>query len=443
VPLAEKLFWTFSALLVYLVASQIPLYGIKATGGNDAYYILRRMLASNERTLMELGIAPIITSGMIMQLLTGAKIIDVNLNAPGDRALYQSASKLLGVLITVGEALAYVLSGMYGPVSQLGTVTSMLLVAQLFVSGIIVLMLDDLLSKGWGLGGGINLFIVTNICEGIVWGALSPMTYNLGGSTQFEGALVETVRLLFTEKSLPKGLYKAFFRPDLPNMLSLLATAVVFLVVIYVQGLKMELPLRFVNVRGQEGKYPIKLFYTSNMPIILLSALVGNVYFFSQVLYRRYPGNVLVKLLGVWADKPGSGRSEPVWGLSYVLSPPRELADLAEAPLRSLFYIIFMLTACAMFAKMWVEISGSGPRDVARQLEDQGVNLKANGLRKKLDKMIPTAAAFGGMCVALLSIFADLLGAIGSGTGILMAVSIIFDLAEKLAKEQQQEQKKQ
>lgn len=435
----EKLFWTGAALLVYLVASQIPLYGIKASGTNDAYYILRRMLASNERTLMELGITPIITSGMIMQLLTGAKIIDVNLASPTDRGLFQAASKFLGIVITIGEALAYVLSGMYGPVSQLGSVTALLLVAQLFISGIIVLMLDDLLSKGWGLGGGINLFIVTNICEGITWSSLSPMTYNMGGSTQFEGALVAFVHLLFTEKNPLRGLWKAFFRPDLPNMMNLLATLTVIAVVCYVQGLKVDLPLRAVGMRGAPTQpYSIKLFYTSNMPIILLSALVGNVYFFSQVLYRRYPGNFLVRILGVWQDS-ASGRSSPVWGLSYVLSPPRELGDLVEAPIRSLFYIVFMLTACSMFAKMWIEISGSGPSDVIKQLEENNIDLKAGGLANKLRRIIPTAAAFGGMCVAALSIFADLLGAIGSGTGILMAVTIIYDMAEKLEKERRQE----
>lgn len=437
VPLLERLFWTFASLLVYLVASQIPLYGIKAGGAGDAYYILRRMLASNERTLMELGIAPIITSGMIMQLLTGAKVIDVNLSLPADRALFAAASKLLGVLITVGEALAYVMSGMYGPVAVLGAPTALLLVAQLCLSGFIVLMLDDLLSKGWGLGGGINLFIVTNIAEGIVWGALSPMTYNQGGSTQFEGALVAAVHLIFTEKNVVRGLYKAFFRPDLPNLTSLLATATVFFVVIYIQGLKVD--LRFNVGRGQQSSLPIKLFYTSNMPIILLSAVVGNVYFFSRVMWERYPGNFLVRLLGVWATN-AAGRAAPVWGLSYVLSPPQGFSDLLEAPLRSAFYVAFMMTACALFAKLWVEVSGSGPRDIARQLEEQNVNVRK--LKPKLERTIPTAAAFGGMCVALLSIFADLCGAIGSGTGILMAVTIIYDMMEKYARQSEAERKK-
>lgn len=51
---------------------------------------------------------------------------------------------------------------------------------QLFVAGLIVLLLDELLQKGYGLGSGISLFIATNICETIVWKAFSPTTVNTG-----------------------------------------------------------------------------------------------------------------------------------------------------------------------------------------------------------------------------------------------------------------------
>jgi protein transport protein SEC61 subunit alpha len=228
--------YTVLCLLVYLVCSQVPLYGINASKGSDPFYIMRMILASNKGTLMELGISPIITSGMIMQLLAGAKIIDINQNDSEDRKLFNAASKLLGILITIGEAVAYVLSGNYGPPSQLGAVTCVLLIAQLFFAGIIVLSLDDLLSKGWGLGGGINLFIVTNICEGILWGCFSPMTYNQGKGTEFEGAIVAFFHLLFTRSNKLQALNDAFFRPGLPNLSNLMGTVLVFLVVIWIQG---------------------------------------------------------------------------------------------------------------------------------------------------------------------------------------------------------------
>jgi preprotein translocase subunit SecY len=81
-------------------------------------------------------------------------------------------------------------------------------------------------------------------------------------------------------------LKEAFYRQNLPNVTNLLATVLVFLIVIYFQGFRVVLPVRSKSARGQQGSYPIKLFYTSNMPIILQSALVSQLYFISQVLNR-------------------------------------------------------------------------------------------------------------------------------------------------------------
>jgi protein transport protein SEC61 subunit alpha len=89
-----------------------------------------------------------------------------------------------------------------------------------------------------------------------------------------------------------------------------------------------------------------------------------------------------------------------------------------------------MLTACAMFSKTWIEVSGSGPRDVAKQLKDQQMVIATSGkevsMYKELKRVIPTAAAFGGATLGLLSVGADLIGASGSGTSILLAVTIIY-----------------
>merc|ERR1712178_285858 len=87
IPFKEKLLWTGITLFIYLVCSQIPLYGIKNTKSADPFYWLRVILASNRGTLMELGISPIVTAGTIMQLLAGAKIIEVG-DTPKDRALF-------------------------------------------------------------------------------------------------------------------------------------------------------------------------------------------------------------------------------------------------------------------------------------------------------------------------------------------------------------------
>ena len=160
-------------------------------------------------------------------------ILYINKNSS---ALFSGAQKLFGMIMTLGQAVVYVLTGMYGDPSQMGTGICCLIVIQLFVAGLIVLLLDELLSKGYGLGSGISLFIATNICETIVWKAFSPTTVNVGRGTEFEGAIVALFHLLATKPDKVRALNEAFYRSNLPNLMNLLATIVVFLVVIYFQG---------------------------------------------------------------------------------------------------------------------------------------------------------------------------------------------------------------
>merc|ERR1712137_755947 len=384
---------------------------------------MRVILASNRGTLMELGISPIITSGMVMQLLAGSRIIDVDTSLKEDRALFSGAQKLFGMLITMGEAVAYVTSGMYGEIKDLGAGNAILIILQLFFAGLIVLTLDELLQKGYGLGSGISLFIATNICENIIWKAFSPTTINTGRGTEFEGAIIALFHLLITRTDKLRALKEAFYRQNLPNVTNLLATMFVFIVVIYFQGFRVDLPVKYQKLRGQQGTYPIKLFYTSNMPIILQTALISNLYFFSQLLYRRFKSNMLVNLLGQWQETDFGGQSIPDGGLAYYISPPHSLSNIWEDPLHALAYVSFVLISCALFSKTWIEVSGSSPRDVAKTLRDQQMIFKGRreqSLLHVLDMYIPTAAAFGGMCIGMLTIVADFLGAIGSGTGILL-----------------------
>eukprot|EP00164_Ancoracysta_twista_P001567 GFYU01002053.1.p1 GENE.GFYU01002053.1~~GFYU01002053.1.p1 ORF type:complete len:475 (-),score=183.87 GFYU01002053.1:566-1990(-) len=441
VQFREKVLWTSITLFIFLVCCQIPLYGVKSNKSSDPFYWIRVILASNRGTLMELGISPIVTAGLVMQLLAGSKIIEVDQGLPEDRALFNGAQKLLGLIITIGEAVAYVLSGMYGDVKELGAANAILLILQLFFAGIIVIVLDELLQKGYGLGSGISLFIATNICETIVWKAFSPATINTGRGTEFEGAVIALFHLLITRTDKVRALKEAFYRQNLPNITNLLATVLVFVIVIYFQGFRVDLPVKYDKQRGGSGSYPIKLFYTSNIPIILQTALVSNLYFFSQLLYKRYKGNVIVNLLGAWQDVETSGggvQSIPVGGLAYYVSPPTSLTAMAEDPFHSIFYLTFILTACALFSKTWIEVSGSSAKDVAQQLKDQQMSMKGHrdtSLKKELNRYIPTAAAFGGMCIGALTVFADFLGAIGSGTGILLAVTIIYQYFEIFVKE--------
>ncbi|KAI6200724.1 Protein transport protein Sec61 subunit alpha [Aphelenchoides besseyi] len=437
----EKMLWTAITLFIFLVCCQIPLFGIMSTDSADPLYWLRVIMASNRGTLMELGISPIVTSGMIMQLLAGAKLLEVG-DTPKDRALFNGAQKrkpsflnifhfilVFGMVITVGQAVVYVSTGMYGQPSEIGIGICSLIVLQLVIAGLIVLLLDELLQKGYGLGSGISLFIATNICETIVWKAFSPTTMNTGRGTEFEGAIIALFHLLATRSDKVRALREAFYRQNLPNLMNLLATILVFAVVIYFQGFRVDLPIKSARYRGQQSSYPIKLFYTSNIPIILQSALVSNLYVISQMLASKFGGNFLVNLLGTWSDASGGYRSFPTGGLCYYLSPPETLSNVWEDPIHCIAYIVFMLSSCAFFAKTWVDVSGSSAKDVAKQLREQQMMMQGHretSMIKELNRYIPTAAAFGGLC------------AIGSGTGILLAVTIIYQYFETFVKEQQE-----
>jgi len=438
----ERLTWTTITLLIYLVCCQVPLYGLRLQDHHDPLQWLRTMIASNRGTLMELGIMPIVTSGLMLQLLSGSKAIVIDTTNQEQRMLFRGLEKLLSLFITLMYAIGYVMSGMYGDVWKLGIGNIILIITQLFIAGVLVLLLNEMLTKGYGMGSGISLFIATNICEQVIWRSFSPTTYNMGKGPEFEGAIIATLHLLITRGDKVQALREAFYRPNLPNLTNLLATAVVFIVVIYFQGFRVELPLRSTVSRGQAGrKLPIKLFYTSNIPVILQTALVSNLYTLSQLLSRRFPGNLLVRLFGDWRPN-ATGQYIPTGGVAYYLSPPRTLTEIITDPIHSCTYVLFILGCCAVFSRVWIDISGASPNDVARALKQQNLvikNYSSDAVLKVLNRYIPVAAAFGGMCIGLLSIFAEFLGALGTGTGILLAVSIISNYYEMFTRQQRME----
>lgn len=239
---------------------------------------------------MELGISPIVTSGLIMQLLAGAKIIEVG-DTPKDRALFNGAQKLFGMVITVGQAIVYVMTGMYGDPSEIGAGVCLLIIIQLFVAGLIVLLLDELLQKGYGLGSGISLFIATNICETIVWKAFSPATVNTGRGTEFEGAVIALFHLLATRQDKVRGLREAFYRQNLPNLMNLLATVLVFAVVIYFQVShnNMSRKKRETIMCTNDLIYRVSVsIYQSNLPAIVVSTAATQSSYSTHQIFQSF-----------------------------------------------------------------------------------------------------------------------------------------------------------
>jgi protein transport protein SEC61 subunit alpha len=151
---------------------------------------------------------------------------------------------------------------------------------------------------------------------------------------------------------------------------------------------------------------------------MLQSTLTSNIFLVSQMIFNRYPDNLLVQLIGVWEGRDGSGQLHAISGLAYYLSPPLTLTSALLDPIHTAIYFTFMLSACALFSKTWIEVSGASPREVAKQLKEQSMTIaghREQSMYKELKRVIPTAAAFGGASIGALSAISDLIGALGSG----------------------------
>jgi protein transport protein SEC61 subunit alpha len=372
---------------------------------------------------------------MIMQLLIGSKIIAVDNNNKEERELSNAAQKLIAIVIALFEAIAYMFSGMYGDIETIGAFKGVMIVLQLVAASIMVNLLDDILNKGYGLVSAISLFIATNVCEELMWKSFSPL-FEAG---EYEGAFIALFHFLYTNPNKLTAVKNALYRDTQPNLNNVIATIFVFLVVNYFQGFQVNVAIHNKAIKGHSESYPIKLFYTSNMPIILQSTLLSNLFFVSRLIYNKFPSNFFARILGKWKETSYGGQSMPVSGFVYYISPPNSLSGMLNDPLHALSYILFILVSCAIFSRTWIEVSGSSPKEVAKSLKDQNITAFGGSeklLYKKLNKYIPTAAYFGGVCIGVLSLIADFLGAIGSGTGILLTCGIIYEFYAEFMKHQ-------
>jgi preprotein translocase SecY subunit len=427
----EKLFWTAIVLVAYLVMSEVPLMGVGKGGAQDPLGALRVIFASNRGTLMELGIGPIVTAGLILQILSGSKMINVDMTSPEDRSLFTGASKVLAVLMTVFEALAYIMGGAYGNLTvqnQLG------ILIQLLAAGIILMLMDELLQKGWGIGSGISLFIAAGVAQRIWWDMVAPV--GPMEDNKFLGAIIA----FFQSLQMGEGI-QSLTRVGLPDMVGLITTMIVIIVVIYVSGLKVSIPVSYAKYRGFRGTFPIKFLYVSNIPVIFAAALSGNIYFITQLVWQRYNSanaNFWMNLLGTFTTVERN--IEPTGGLVYYLAPPRSLTGLLGDPVRAGIYALLFVLVCVFFSVTWVEVGGMDAKSVARQLLDSGMQIEgfrrsSAPIQQLLSRYIPTVTILGGMTVGVIAAFADFLGAFGSGTGILLTVGILEQYYQLLVKE--------
>ena len=442
VSFKEKLLWTVVALVIYLIMSNIPLFGVDVTESTDYYYWLRVILASQRGTLTELGIGPIVTAGLIMQLLLGSKIIKVDMSDPYDRSMFSGSQKVFAMFLTIFNIVAYILGGAFG---DLNVTNGTFVFLQLFLAGIVIILLDELLQKGWGIGSGVSLFIAAGVAGQIFW--------NLFSFIAAEDGLARGVVVGFFQ-ALGDPSYNVadfIFRGNrLPSLFGGITTLIIFLIVIWFESTRVEIPLAYKGYRGFKGKYPMKLLYVPNIPVILVNALYANFLFFGQMLagpnsaLRGQGFDFLIDLIGRFDDIPAGGAAGnylvPNYGLLYFLTPPQGLDQLIADPLRAIIYLIFFIFLCVMLGRVWVDVSGLAPRDIAQQIIDSGMQIPGfrssdKIIERILKRYIPTLVILNGIIIAVMSFFADSLGALTSGTGLLIAIGIVHQYSESLAKE--------
>ncbi len=386
---------------------------------------------------MELGIGPIVTAGLILQLLAGSGMIAVDFTNPEDRGLFTTASKVFSIVLTGVQASAYLIGGVYGVQEPF---TAVIIFMQLLVAGIILMFLDEMIQKGWGFGSGISLFILAGVAKGILWESLAPTPPMADGLSY--GAFVASFQAISGGQSL----WNVFLRSgNLPSILGFITTICVFLIVIYFEGVRVELPVSYARYRGFRGRYPIKLLYVSNLPVIFASALFANVYFFSQLLWNQLgqpsPGqNFWLDLLGQFTFDQESGQPQPVGGLVHYVTSPRTLSSVVSDPARAVIYAGILMAFCIVFSLTWLEVGGLGPRTVAKQLVDSGMQIP--GFRRSgrpiemiLKRYIPVVAVLGGFVVGLIAATADFFGVFGTGMGVLLSVGILYQYYQILVQE--------
>ncbi|MFH1470682.1 MAG: preprotein translocase subunit SecY [Candidatus Micrarchaeota archaeon] len=450
--LKERLMWTSIALLLFFVMYHIYPVGVVEPKGGQ-FEFLQMIMASKIGSLITAGIGPIVLASIFLQLFVGAKVIDIDLSNPNDKALFTGTQKILALLLCFFESAVYILTGSiqvfggpgsgFDPLFGSILLTQIIVILQLAFGSIILLYLDEVVSKH-GIGSGVSLFIAAGVSLAVIQGSLA-LIFGWGLPDPSKSAL----GILFSGTGGANAIPSALIA-----ILPLLFTIVVFLVVTYAEGMKVEIPLSFGLARGFGGRYPIKFLYVSNIPVILASALMLNLQMWGRALMGKsidIGGTNIVEYIAV-VDPAGSIRD----GLLYFISPlymnpiaigyDTYVSVLGGATpvfnipefVHVFTYIISMVVLCVVFGKFWIETTSMGPKDVAKQLQKSG--LQVPGFRRDpriiesvLEKYIPTITILGSIFVGLLAAFADLTGALGTGTGILLTVGILHKMYEELS----------
>ena len=455
VPFKRKLLWTAGVLVLYFFLTNVMLFGLDVGSDSAPLGRFSSILASGQGSIMQLGIGPIVTASIVLQLLGGADLLGMDTqNNPRDQILYQGLQKLLVVVMIFLTGLPMVFAGGFLPPTSVNLfglnlspgMVSWLIFAQIAVGGVLILFMDEIISK-WGVGSGIGLFIIAGVSQRLMGGLFQ---HPIIGAPQGEFGFFPTwLQIVTGDISIgpvlgTQGLQALLIGPG--QIIALITTLLIFVVVVYAESVRVEIPLSNARVKGARGRFPVKLIYASVLPMILVRALQANLQFFGQILNNWWAG--MPAWLGqytqgqvtgglFWYLAPIQTRQDWMWFLGFTSQEPAAIA------VRVAIDLTFMIVGGAIFAIFWVETTGMGPEATARQIQNSGMQIPGfrrnpQVIEKVMERYIPQVTVIGGALVGLLAVLANMLGTIGgvSGTGLLLTVSITYKLYEEIAEEQ-------
>ncbi|MEK6914141.1 MAG: preprotein translocase subunit SecY [Nanoarchaeota archaeon] len=414
-----KLKWTLIIIVAFFVMSNIALYGADP-GFLDQFEFLAVILGTNFGSIISLGIGPIVMASIILQLLVGSQIINIDTKTEEGKKFFQGLQKLMVFFFIIFEAMIYVLMG--GIKAAPGYTT--IVIFQLMLGGLVILFMDEVCHK-WGFGSGVSLFIAA----GVGWQLITASFGFLGTQGQFQasGKIISFVVSLINADS----------QGALLAGTSIVATVILFLVVVWAQNLKIEIPLSYDRLRGYGMKWPLQFFYANNIPVILTSALIANLQLFGGLIQNwsgnpTYFGNIV------------NGRA--VSGFLYWIDSTNIVERIITGSwensllLQTFGHVIFYMFFAATFSVFWVKTSGMDATAQSNNILKSGLQIP--GFRKDhrilesvLSRYIMPLTVMGGLAIGLLAALADVLGTLVGGTALLLGIMITFQFYQNIAQQ--------
>ncbi|MBN1645038.1 preprotein translocase subunit SecY [Candidatus Woesearchaeota archaeon] len=423
----EKLKWTLIVLVLFFVLGMVPLFGL-GQNALQRFELLSVILGAQMGSILSLGIGPLVTASIVLQLLNGSGILKFDLTSKEGRQSFQGLQKVGAIFFIIFEAAIYVfMSGLAPPLELQGTAMyfqlELILIFQLILGGLLIMFMDEVVSK-WGFGSGVSLFIAAGVSQSVFIRALSPLP-----SPTNPGIATGAIPALF--QSLSAG------DPQTAVLMiaGVVATVVVFVMAVYGQAMKVEIPLSFGRIRGHGIRWPLSFIYTSNIPVILVAALLANLQLWARLMQNwgfpllgKFSGNTPVSGLVAWIGSPDI--------VGKIIRGSISFADFGHG----LIYGLIMLAGCVLFSWFWVQTSGMDAKSQAKQIMSSGLQIPGfrkdeRVLERLLKRYITPLTVMGAIAVGILATAADLSGALTSGTGLLLTVMIVYKLYEEIAKQ--------